>query len=275
MGFTVEMLMEGLGAPRIYPLYREHSPMINLAEMTSPDVGAALKKGFTTAIFAVGSNEQHGPCLPLSTDTVLGDALAEAVAKNLGKALKAPTVNVGCSEHHMRFPGTITLRSETLQNVVRDYVDSLAKHGFKRIVVLPSHGGNFEPLAEIAGELGDSHPGVKVVVYHDLQAFAGIMMKTGVGLGVSPEASGAHAGESEVSMMMHIAGGLVKKSMIPGSRGYVGKFDEEVTRRIFAEGIGALSPIGVLGDARDASAEHGRAYVEDLAEAIAEYVESS
>jgi len=248
--------------------------MINIAEMTSPDVGAAIKKGFTTAVFAVGSNEQHGPCLPLSTDTVLGDALAEAVAGKLGKALKAPTVNVGCSEHHMRFPGTITLRKETLQHVIRDYVDGLAKHGFKRIVVLPSHGGNFGPLAEIAGELGDAHPGVKVVVYHDLQAFAGTMMRTGVGLGVSPEASGAHAGESEVSMMMHVAGGLVKESMVSKSRGYVGKFDEEVAMRIFQEGIGALSPIGVLGDARGASAEHGKAYVEDMAEDIVKYIES-
>jgi creatinine amidohydrolase len=248
--------------------------MIDTAEMTSPDVGATIKKGFTTAVFAVGSNEQHGPCLPLSTDTVLGDTLALAVAEKLGKALKAPTVNVGCSEHHMRFPGTITLRKETLQDVIRDYLDSLAKHGFKRIVVLPSHGGNFGPLAEIAGELRDAHPGVKVVVYHDLQAFAGTMMKTGVRLGVSPEASGAHAGESEVSMMMHIAGGLVKKSMVSKSRGYVGKFDEEVTKRIFEEGIGALSPIGVLGDARGASAEHGKAYVEDLAEAIVKYIES-
>jgi len=247
--------------------------MIDLAGMTSPDVGAALKKGFTTTVFAVGSHEQHGPCLPLSTDTVLGDALAEAVAKKLGKALKAPTVNVGCSEHHMRFPGTITLRKETLQDVIRDYVDSLAKHGFKRIVVLPSHGGNFGPLAEIADELKAAHPGAEVIVYHDLQAFVATMIKTSARLGVSPEASGAHAGESEVSMMMHIAGGLVKESKVKESKGYIGKFDEEVTRRIFAEGIGALSPIGVLGDARGASAEHGKAYVEDLAKAIADYIE--
>ena len=190
----------------------------------------ALRKGFDTVVFAVGSNEQHGPCLPLSTDTVLGDTLALGVAEKLGKALKAPTVSVGCSEHHMRFPGTITLRKETLQDVIRDYVDSLAKHGFKRIVVLPSHGGNFGPLAEIAEELGDAHPGVKVVVYHDLQAFAGIMMKTGVGLGVSTEASGAHAGESEVSMMMHIRGDLVKEKLIPKAKGYVGVFDEEALR---------------------------------------------
>ncbi|HUV34480.1 MAG TPA: creatininase family protein [Candidatus Desulfaltia sp.] len=249
--------------------------MIDLAQMTSPDIGVAIKKGYDTVVFAVGSNEQHGPCLPVSTDTVLGDALADAVAKKLGKALKAPTVNVGCSEHHMAFPGTITLRKETLQNVIRDYVNSLAQHGFKRIVALPSHGGNFGPLGEIAAELRAGHPGVKVIVYHDLQAFVATLMKTSSRLGVSPEAAGAHAGESEVSMMMHVEGGLVKKSMVPESRGYMGKFDEEVTRRIFEQGIGALSPIGVLGDARGASADHGKRYVEDLAAAIVDYIKSS
>ncbi|MFH2111649.1 MAG: creatininase family protein [Candidatus Bathyarchaeota archaeon] len=249
--------------------------MIDLAQMTSPDIGVSIKKGFDTVVFAVGSNEQHGPCLPVSTDTVLGDALAKAVASKLGKALKAPTVNVGCSEHHMRFPGTITLRKETLQNVISDYVSSLAQHGFKRIVVLPSHGGNFGPLGEIADELEAAHPGVEVLVYHDLQAFVATLMKTSAKLGVSPEAAGAHAGESEVSMMLHVKGSLVKESMIPESRGYMGKFDEEVTRRIFEHGIGALSPIGVLGDARGASANHGKRYVEDLAAAIVEYIKSS
>jgi creatinine amidohydrolase len=249
--------------------------MIDLARMTSPDIGVSIKKGFDTVVFSVGSNEQHGPCLPVSTDTVLGDALAEAVANKLGKALKAPTVNVGCSEHHMKFPGTVTLRKETLQNVIRDYVSSLTQHGFKRIVVLPSHGGNFGPLGEIATELRDSHPGVKIIVYHDLQAFVATLMKTSAKLGVSPEAAGAHAGESEVSMMLHVKGSLVKKSMVPESRGYMGRFDEEVTRRIFEHGIGALSPIGVLGDARGASANHGKRYVEDLAAAIVEYINPS
>ena len=244
--------------------------MIDLAQMTSPDIGAAIKKGYDTVVFAVGSNEQHGPCLPVSTDTLLGDALADAVARRLGKALKAPTVNVGCSEHHMAFPGTITLRKETLQNVIRDYVNSLAQHGFKRIVALPSHGGNFGPLGEIAAELRAGHPGVKVIVYHDLQAFVATLMKTSVKLGVSPEAAGAHAGESEVSMMMHVEGDLVKKGMVSKSKGYMGKFNEEVTRRIFEHGIGALSPIGVLGDARGASDDHGKRYVEDLSSALAE-----
>ncbi len=248
--------------------------MIDLAQMTSPEIGAAIETGYTTVVFAVGSNEQHGPCLPVSTDTVLGDTLALSVAESLGDALKAPTINVGCSEHHMRFPGTITLSRETLQRVVGEYVDSLSKHGFKRIVVLPSHGGNFGPLREIDEGLRRSHPGVKVVVYSDLQGFVEVLMGTSGRLGVSPEASGAHAGESEVSMMMWVKGGLVREECIPDAGGYMGEFDEETAQRIFDHGIGALSPIGVLGDPGGASGEHGRAYVEDLTSAMVEHINS-
>lgn len=248
--------------------------MIDLAQMTSPEIGAAIERGRTTVVFAVGSNEQHGPCLPVSTDTLLGDALALSVAEGLGDALKAPTINVGCSEHHMRFPGTITLSKETLQRVVREYVDSLSRHGFKRIVVLPSHGGNFGPLGEISEELQRRHPRVKVVVYSDLQGFVDVLMKTSERLGVSPEASGAHAGESEVSMLMWAEGSLVRTERIPDARGYIGGFDEETAQRIFDHGIGALSPNGVLGDPTGASSEHGRAYVDDLTYAIVEHINS-
>jgi creatinine amidohydrolase len=248
--------------------------MIDLAQMTSPEIETAIKRGYTTVVFAVGSNEQHGPCLPVSTDTVLGDALALSVAEGLGNALKAPTINVGCSEHHMRFPGTITLSKETLQRVVREYVGSLSRHGFKRIVVLPSHGGNFGPLGEIGDELQRLHLGIKVVVYSDLQGFVGVLMRTGERLGVSPEASGAHAGESEVWMLLWAKGGMVRMDLIPDAVGYMGGFDEDTAQRIFEHGIGALSPNGVLGDPADASGRHGRAYIMDLTAALVEYIDS-
>ena len=246
---------------------------IKLEEMTSPEIESAIDSGLDTVVFAVGSNEQHGPCLAVSTDTVLGDELAHLVAKRLGNALKGPTVNVGCSEHHMRFPGTITLRKETLQAVVNDYCSSLARHGFRRIVVLPSHGGNFGPLAEIEEELKKAHPGAMIIAYTDLQRFVEILQRTSGRLGVSKEESGAHAGESEVSMMLWARKDFVRAEKIPEATGYLGEFGEEEAEKVFEDGIGALSPIGVLGSPRKASREHGRIYIEDLAEAMVEHVE--
>ena len=186
--------------------------------------------------------------------------------------MKGPTVNVGCSEHHMRFPGTISLRKATLQNVIRDYVDSLVRQRFKRIVIIPSHGGNFGPIAEISTELATSYPEIKIVAYTDLQQFVEILKATSAELGVTAEESGAHAGESEVSMVMWARGDLVREDRIPEATGYVGAFDEDATEKIFSEGIGALSPIGVLGDPSKARKEHGRRYVEDLANALVDYV---
>lgn len=247
---------------------------IDLAELTSPEIKEAIESGFDTIVFAVGSDEQHGPCLPVSTDTILGDEISLEVARKLGKALKGPTINIGCSEHHMGFPGTITLRKETLQGVVKDYVDSLVRHGFKRIVVIPSHGGNFRPLAEISDDLQEAHPKAKIIIYTNLQQFVEILQQTSAKLGVTPEESGAHAGESEVSMMMWARGDLVREERIPNATGYLGAFTEEAANKVFQGGIEALSPIGVIGSPAKADKEHGKRYIEDLSSALIEYIKS-
>ncbi|TRO61897.1 creatininase family protein [Candidatus Bathyarchaeota archaeon] len=248
--------------------------MIDVANMTSPEIGEAIKKGYTTAIFGVGSNEQHGPVLAVSTDTVLGDILALRVTQKLGKALKFPTVNLGCSEHHMMFPGTVSLHKETLHRVLKDYVGSLARHGFKRIIILPSHGGNFGPISEVLEELKSANLGVKIVAYTDLIGFVEHITKVSENYGINAEDSGAHAGESEVSMMMYANPKGVRPENIPNGKGYVGVFNEAATERIFKEGIAGLSPIGVLGDPAKASKKHGEEYVDAVADAVVEFIKS-
>src|SRR5205807_8202470 len=133
---------------------RMQSEQIELERMTWPQVRAALDAGRTTVVVSCGAVEQHGPHLPLFMDAEHGTALAIGVARSLGDALAAPTVRIGCSEHHMSFPGTISLEAATLEAVLRDYCTSLARHGFRRLCVIPSHGGNFAPLA-------DMHPRVR------------------------------------------------------------------------------------------------------------------
>jgi creatinine amidohydrolase len=248
--------------------------MFDVANMTSPEIGEAIRKGYTTAVFAVGSNEQHGPVLAVCTDTVLGDILALRVTEKLGGALKFPTVNMGCSEHHMMFPGTVTLRKETLHMMLKDYVGSLARHGFKRVIILPSHGGNFGPINEVVEELKMENPNVKIVAYTDLIGFVEHISKTSEKFGISAEDSGAHAGESEVSMMMHANPKGVRPKNIPKAKGYVGVFDTVATQKIFKEGIAGLSPIGVIGDPAKASKEHGVEYVEAIADAVVVFIRS-
>jgi len=75
-------------------------------------------------------------------------------------------------------------------------------------------------------------------------------------------------------MMMWMRGDLVREELIPEAKGFMGEFDAEAIKRIFEEGIGALSPIGVLGDPTKSMREHGEAYIDDLSAAIVEYINS-
>jgi len=89
-------------------------------------------------IIPVGSIEQHGEHLPLGTDTMVAEALAEAVARQTG-VLVGPTVSCGWSPHHMILPGTVTIRPEVLVEYLYDVISSLAEHGFRRFLLLNGH----------------------------------------------------------------------------------------------------------------------------------------
>ena len=130
---------------------------MRLQLMTWPEVEEYLKNS-TGIILPIGSTEQHGPTGLIGTDAICAETLAWK-AGELADAAVAPTLAVGMSEHHMHFPGSVTLRPITLISVIRDVVLSLARHGFRRIFVVNGHGGNtasinaafFEAYAEAPG----------------------------------------------------------------------------------------------------------------------------
>jgi len=243
---------------------------VRMSEMTRVDIQKALDRGFSTVVFAVGSNEQHGPHLPTCTDTLEGDVLANKVTLKLGRALQAPSINVGCSDAHMVFPGAISLRPETLKNLIRDYCTSLAKQGFKNIVILPSHGGNFNAVREVTDELSQSLEGTKVMSYTDLKGLLDLLAEFSSRHGVSAGESGAHAGESETSMVLAIRKDLV--DMKNAEKGFVGSFDDKMMGLMYSQGIKAVSKNGVLGDSRKGEARNGEKYLELWAEKMVDFV---
>jgi len=244
---------------------------IRMEEMTSLDIKAAIESGFTTVVVGVGSTEQHGPHLPTMTDARIGDELAFRVACRLGHALHARTVDVGISDHHLAFAGTLSLRPETLRAILLDYVTSLVRHGFTRIVFLPSHGGNFATVHQAIEEARAAHPGVEITGYTDLFGLTGFLNSLSAEYGVTAEASGAHAGENETSMMMALEGRLVATDRF--APGYLGPAGEAEMKIILERGMPALTPNGVLGDPRTASAARGEAYVERTAAFLASAIE--
>lgn len=224
-----------------------------LEEMTWPEVGEAIAAGRTTVVIAVGAVEQHGPHLPLLVDAVRGDRLAVEVAHRLGDALVAPTIRVGCSEHHMGFPGTISLRRNTLEAICLDYAVSLARHGFTRLCFVPSHGGNFAPLAEMLPDLRAAvAPACRVDAYTDLVGFM-VFWRAAVAEHAPDlvQRVGGHADIAETAEILCIRPDLVRTTR--AEEGHVQQFDEALMERIFRDGFRAVTPNGVLGDARGAT----------------------
>ena len=110
-------------------------------ELTSPEIGALDRD--IPVVLSLGAVEQHGPHLPLKTDAFLGRYFLEHIDKAMSKDLLIlPPVEVCCSAHHMSFPGTLSVRHETLQRYVTDIVESVLHHGFWKFVIFNSHGGN-------------------------------------------------------------------------------------------------------------------------------------
>jgi creatinine amidohydrolase len=240
-----------------------HGRAILLAEMTSPEARAEIAGGRRTVVVPFGAFEQHGPHLPLDTDAILGDRLGALVAERLD-ALCAPTVRLGCSEHHLAFAGTLSLRAETLQMIVRDLVESLARHGFRRVVLLPTHGGNERPLHAAAGAA--RRDGVTIFVA-SLRAAVDALVAVAGARGVSAGEVGGHAGELETSLMLALTPRLVRDAAV-AEPGYTGPLDDAATAVFFEKGVDALAANGVLGDPRRASADAGQAYVAAFVDAF-------
>jgi creatinine amidohydrolase len=235
---------------------------LRIEEMNWQDIKEAIDQGYTTVVFGIGSIEQHGPHLPTLTDALIGDVLANKVAIALKNALQAPTIRVGCSSHHLAFAGTISYKDSTLKAIIHDYVHSLVRHGFMNIVLIPSHGGNFKPTQEAIDEIKKEYPDRKIIGYTDLFGLLDALHRFSGEFGVTKEESGAHAGESEASLMLALATDLVKKERF--EPGYVGIVGAEESQLVFEKGMTALTKNGILGDPTKATSKKGEVYLGNL-----------
>jgi len=245
---------------------------INLFEMTRPEVEEAIASGVDTVIITIGSTEQHGLHLPLGTDAIMGEALGQRVARALGDTLLAPGMRIGCSEHHMDFAGSLTLSRETFIGVVGDICRSLARHGFRHIVLIPTHGGNFAPLAKAVEAIRPELSGVNLIAFTDLIAFMDEIFQTSKARKVTPEQAGAHAGEFETSIMLNVRPDLV--AIDQAQPGYVGD-QLSIAPLVFKQGFRAVTANGVLGDPRNASAANGEAYMAAITDLLVGYIKKA
>lgn len=169
-----------------------------LHDLTSPEAGAALAEA-SLAVWPVGSTEQHGPHLPVATDSTIAEAFAGRLVEALGpRAIGLPPLRLGLSEHHLEFPGTLTLRPATYLAVVADVVESVAHAGLRRLLVVNGHGGNIDAL-RLAARIARRDHGMAVAAVMWSQ-IAGDVARS-----IAASDTYGHACEVETSLALAIA----------------------------------------------------------------------
>lgn len=238
-----------------------------LEDMSYPEIAEAMKNGADTVLICAASNEQHGPHLSENTDYEIGRAAYQAAAEKLGNTLIAPIIRPGLSAHHMCFHGSLTLRPEVFRGLVEDYVSCYVNHGFKKIVLASSHGGNFAEIEELSRELDDKYPDVKVVNALALDAFLEVFTETERLFSLPEGTCGGHACCLETAVMLYIRPDCVR--MDRARTGCMGAgSQQEQAKKLFEHGMKGISEIGVMGDPLPATAEMGRTCLNLLAEKI-------
>ncbi len=169
-----------------------------LQEMSWFDVQEYLKTN-DMIIIPLGSTEQHGPHLPLGTDYYEAFGMCKMISERTGVVL-APVLLVGYSEYHSGFPGTLSLKPETMEQVLFESADMMMKYGFRRFMFFNYHGGNNIVQQKVIHRIN-----------HTTEAIA---LAIGIGGSIQKSEGGEffdwHAGKSETSNMLYLKPGLVK-----------------------------------------------------------------
>jgi creatinine amidohydrolase len=249
-----------------------------LEELSWPQAQAAIEVG-AMAVLPVGSLEQHGRHLAINTDNVLGDALAAAVVQGAiargVRVLLCPPLHYGYTMHNMDFPGTMTLRTETLLAVGVDLVTSLVHHGCKKIVLLNSHGSNWSILDLVSRQVMNRHPEVLVAAIFPIKMAAAELEK----LRDAKQTGGmSHGCELETSLMLHLRPELVDMDKAvhdisqPDSRFYWRDILRGSRGVALADLTRHASRTGLVGDPTVATAEKGRQFFDVIVSTTVEFL---
>lgn len=246
-----------------------------LSEMTTHEIKEKAKPN-TVVVVPVGSMEQHGPHLPLETDSRLVQEVATRAAQmaaNRISVLVTPTVWLGLSGQHIDFCGTLTLDPHCFMDVMSAIVQNLERHGFRRIVLLNGHGGNMAALDTIARAFQSEVKTLVVAVAYWRLAEEGrieAVRQSGPG-------GMAHAGEFETSCMLFLRPELVHLDRmirrVPKWNTRYFAMDLQISRKVqLTHKVSDFSDSGVFGDPTIASAEKGEEFLKAVIHGVADFL---
>ncbi|MFJ8790261.1 creatininase family protein [Streptomyces sp. NPDC102462] len=210
------------------------------------------------AVLPVGSFEQHGPFLPLATDTLIACAVAREIAAAYPVHL-LPPLTVSCSHEHAAWPGTVSISAVTLHAVVRDIAASLRRSGVGALAVVNGHGGNYV-LGNVVQE--SSARGERMALFPAAEDWETARERARVRTSLLTD---MHAGEIETSILLHAHPELVR----PGYQS--ADFTADDRRHLLTAGMSAYTESGVIGRPSLGSAEKGRKLLTSLGESFAAY----
>jgi creatinine amidohydrolase len=198
----------------------------------------------TVVILPIGATEEHGSHLPLSTDSLQPEFIAEKVAKSTG-ALIAPPIRYGLCSSTRNFPGTISLSFDTLRALVFDILSELTRHGIKKMVVLSGHAGRIHMAAlRQAAEMVVREQDVRIMVLSDYDIAYDL-----IEIDMSIPKDDGHSGLIETSRIMDIREDLVKGKGVAGST--------RPPKFMVLQDPEKYFPTGVMGDPKGASKPKG------------------
>lgn len=232
---------------------------MNYGELTSNQIPLMTDK---VVVAPIGSLEQHGHHLPMLTDSLIGGEIVRRAQVEIGdQALFLPMLWVGSSDHHFGLPGVISAASDTYTRLLIDILESLITHGFRRILLLNSHGGNGGPANTALAQVQIGHPEL-----HDLwlvlASWFSVAGEQIAQISSLQQKHVTHACELETSMILYLRPELVKMEAARGAHfHFESKFwtaDSNGPSRVsVARTLSQASRSGALGHPELATAEKG------------------